>query len=438
MSKPMRIALISEHASPLAAAGGVDSGGQNIYVNHVARKLAARGHAVEVFTRRDSPDLPPVVPLCRGARVVHVPAGPPRFVRKEELLPCMQEFARSCEERLRRSRPFDVAHANFFMSGLVARHLQRSLMLPFAMTFHALGLVRLQHQKEADAFPPERIAIEHQCVRDADVLIAECPQDQDDLMHLYGAAPERIAMVPCGFDAGEFSPCKRATARRELGIAQDEFLVLQLGRLVPRKGIDNVIAALAHARTLLPPQARLRLLVVGGDAPEPDEHRTPEIARLRRIAEALGVAADVHFTGHRRRAQLRHYYAAADVFVSTPWYEPFGITPLEAMACAVPVLASDVGGLRYSVVDGATGFLVPPRDPQALAERMALLHSRPALAARMGRAGQRRVQSMFTWDKVVDGLVEAYRGIVRQPAPVHRMPPRAVPDVRSVAMLGGA
>lgn len=434
----MRIALISEHASPLAAAGGVDSGGQNIYVNHVARKLAARGHEVDVFTRRDSPGLPPVVELCRGARVVHVPAGPPRFVRKEELLPYMQDFARSCELRLRNQRPFDVAHANFFMSGLVARHLQRSLHLPFAMTFHALGLVRRRHQKEADTFPPARIAIERQCVRDADVLIAECPQDQHDLQSLYGAAPERIAMVPCGFDAGEFSPCPRATARRRLGIAGDEFLVLQLGRLVPRKGIDNVIEALARARALLPAQARLRLLVVGGDAPEPDESKTPEIARLRYIAEGLGVAAEVRFTGHRARDQLRHYYAAADVFVSTPWYEPFGITPLEAMACAIPVLASDVGGLRYSVVDGATGFLVPPRDPQALAERMALLHAQPALATRLGRAGQRRVQSMFTWDKVVDGLVQAYRGIVRQPAPLYRVPARALPQTQSVAMLGGA
>lgn len=434
----MRIAIISEHASPLAAAGGVDSGGQNIYVNHVARKLAGRGHQVEVFTRRDSPDLAPVVDLCSGARVVHVPAGPPRFVRKEELLPYMQAFAHSCETRLRSQGPFDVVHANFFMSGLVARHLQRNLKLPFAMTFHALGLVRLRHQKEADAFPPARIAIERQCVRDADVLIAECPQDQDDLMGLYGAAPDRIAMVPCGFDAAEFSPCGRATARRKLGIAEDEFLILQLGRLVPRKGIDNVIEALARARAMLPPGTRLRLLVVGGDAPEPDEHRTPEIARLRRLAEGLGVAADVHFTGHRQRAQLRHYYAASDVFVSTPWYEPFGITPLEAMACAVPVLASDVGGLRYSVVDGATGFLVPPRDPQALAERLVLLQRDPVLASRLGRAGRRRVQAMFTWDKVVDGLVAAYRGIVRQPASFYRVPAHVLPPAHSgVALAGG-
>jgi glycosyltransferase involved in cell wall biosynthesis len=435
MRKTLHIALISEHASPLSMAGGVDSGGQNIYVNHVARQLARRGHRVDVFTRRDRADLPPVVPLCPGARVVHVPAGPPRFVRKESLLACMPQFARACETLFRQGQPFDVVHANFFMSGMVARQLRQRLGLPFAITFHALGQVRLRHQKEADAFPAERIAIERDCVRDADAIVAECPQDREDLRTLYGADDARIAMVPCGFDSAEFSPMDRAAARQALGIAQDEFLVLQLGRLVPRKGIDNVVRALAQARALLPAGARLKLMVVGGDAPEPDEARTPEIARLRGIAQALGIAADVRFTGQRTRAELRHHYACADVFVSTPWYEPFGITPLEAMACAVPVVASDVGGLRYSVLDGVTGFLVPPHDPAALAQRLAALYRQPRLAADMGLAGQRRVASMFTWDHVADGLVQVYRSICRVPQPAR---PHALQAPRTMAWAEGA
>lgn len=417
MHTGLRIALISEHASPLAPAGGVDAGGQNIYVDHVARTLARRGHRVDVFTRRDGPDLPAVLPLCRGARVVHVAAGPDRYVRKEELLQHMPQFMRSCEQWMRGHGTYDLAHANFFMSGLVARHLQQRLGLPFAITFHALGLVRLQHQKSADAFPPERIAIERDCVRDADAVIAECPQDREDLMGLYGAAPQRLALVPCGFDPREFAPMDRAEARRALGLPADEFLVLQLGRLVPRKGVDNVVRALALLRERMPPGRRARLLIVGGEARTPDAARTPEIGRLRALAGALGIAAEVRFTGHRARHELRPFYAAADVFVSTPWYEPFGITPLEAMACAIPVLASDVGGLRHSVVDGATGFLVPPHDPAALAERLALLQRDPALAARLGAAGRRRVRQQFTWDKVVDGLLGVYRGIRRVPVP---------------------
>lgn len=410
MNENLRIALISEHASPLATVGGVDAGGQNIYVAHVADCLARAGHHVDVLTRRDDPDLPAAVDLRPGVRVVHIDAGPAAFVPKEQLLAHMPEFARASERLLRHSVPYDVVHANFFMSGLVARHLKHTLGTPYVMTFHALGLVRREHQKEADAFPPERVDIERALVRDADAVIAECPQDSADLVRLYDADAERLTMVPCGFDPLEFKPTNKAVARAALGLHPDDYIVLQLGRLVPRKGIDNVIRSLAH----LPRHVPGRVLVVGGESREPDERLTPEIARLRGVALEYGVADRVSFTGHRRRDELRLYYAAADVFVTTPWYEPFGITPLEAMACGTPVVGSEVGGIQYSVSDGVTGFLVPPNDPAALAAKLTELYENPALARAMGRAGIRRARSMFTWEQVAQQLVEVYES-VRQP-----------------------
>ena len=410
MTDALRIALISEHASPLAALGGVDAGGQNIYVANVARCLARAGHHVDVLTRRDSADLPPVVDMRPGARVIHIDAGPARFVPKEQLLGHMPQFARASERLLRNSLPYDVVHANFFMSGLVAHKLKQKLGLPYVMTFHALGLVRREHQKEADAFPPERIEIERTLVRHADAIVAECPQDRIDLMRLYDAERHRLSMVPCGFDHEEFAPMSRAQARAALSLDPNEFIVLQLGRLVPRKGIDNVIRAMAH----LPAGVPARLLVVGGDAPTPDERLTPEIGRLRRVAREAGVANRVTFTGQRQRHALRAYYAAANVFVTTPWYEPFGITPLEAMACGTPVVAARVGGLQYTVQDGATGWLVPPHDPAALAERIAHLHANPWSAARLGRGGLARARSLFSWERVANELAEVYE-LVRRP-----------------------
>lgn len=405
MSSPvLRVALISEHASPLASLGSVDAGGQNIYVGHVARALARRGHHVDVLTRRDDAALPAAVDVCPGVRVLHVDAGPACHVPKEQLLPHMPAFAQAARRLLRHSEPYDIVHANFFMSGLVGLGLQRAFGLPLVMTFHALGLVRREHQREADAFPAQRIDIERRIVRDADALIAECPQDRADLMRLYHAPAERISMVSCGVDPSEFAPRNRAAARRRLGLPADAFVVLQLGRLVPRKGIDIVIRALAK----MPPAARARLLVVGGESREPDERATPEIARLRGVARDCGVAAQVTFTGRRERDELADYYAAADVFVTTPWYEPFGITPLEAMACGTPVVGSAVGGIQYSVVDGVTGCLVPPHDPEAVAARLTMLQAEPALARAMGRAGIRRVRSLFTWDRVADELEEVY------------------------------
>jgi D-inositol-3-phosphate glycosyltransferase len=174
--------------------------------------------------------------------------------------------------------------------------------------------------------------------------------------------------------------------------------------MVPRKGVENVIRALAF----MPPQVKARLLVVGGESADPDDGKTPEIGRLRGVAHECGVSDRVSFTGQRQREHLHCFYNACDVFVTTPWYEPFGITPLEAMACARPVVGSDVGGIKHSVVDGSTGFLVPPRDPQALAERLLRLHDDPQLAETLGRNGLRRVRTQFTWDLVARDLAEVY------------------------------
>ena len=410
MESPLRIALISEHASPIAAVGGTDAGGQNVYVAHVARCMAQMGHHVDVLTRRDAPHLAATFDVRPGMRVLHVNAGPACAVAKEKLLPHMVEFGSAAMQLFRHSVRYDVVHANFFMSALVGLRLKAVLGVPLVVTFHALGLLRREHLGDADAFPPERIAIERRVVREADRIIAECPQDRADLLRVYGADADRLSMVPCGVDLHEFSPGAKAQARRILGLRDDEFIVLQLGRMVPRKGVDNVIEAIARMDRTQP----MRLLVVGGNSDDADERMTPEIGRLRRLAEAHGVAASVSFIGQRQRDALRQHYVAADVFVSTPWYEPFGITPLEAMACGTPVIGSNVGGIRYSVVDGVTGYLVPPRDPQALAQRLEQLRANPALVAALGRAGVHRVRSRFTWDRVARELVDVYRDVTER------------------------
>jgi len=405
----MKIAIVSEHASPLSAVGGVDSGGQNIYVAHVARQLKQGGHQVDVFTRRDRALLPAVVDMD-GVRVIHVPAGPPLQLPKEQLLPYMGEFADFLIGFFRRERsPYHVIHANFFMSGLAGLKVKRVLGTPLVTTFHALGRVRRIHQGSNDGFPDERFAIEDELVRHSDVIIAECPQDEADLIDLYGADRERIEIVPCGFDAEEFNPVSRDAARNALGWPRKAFIVLQLGRIVQRKGIDNVIRGVGELKARHDIDARL--YVVGGNSDTPNEIATPEIARLRGVAGQAGVNAATTFVGRRGRSSLREFYSAANVFVTTPWYEPFGITPVEAMACGTPVIGADVGGIRYSVKDGETGWLVPPRDPAALASRLAMLQQDPALARRMGEAGLARAQALFTWRGVAQSLGAIYERV---------------------------
>lgn len=406
----MRIALISEHASPLASIGGIDSGGQNIYVTEVARALVRRGHAVDVFTRRDDPSLPECVTIEPNVRVVHLDAGPARYIEKERLLPHMTAFGRRLVAWCRRqTRPYDITHANFFMSGMAALSLRRALGVPFVITFHALGRVRRRHQAGTDRFPPVRDLVEQRLVRCADRVIAECPQDRDDLQSLYDADAGSIEMVPCGCDESELGE-SQGDLRTELGIPRDEFVVLQLGRLVPRKGIDNVIRAIGLLER--EHHIRAKLLVVGGSRDESSAAAMPEVMPLRRIARDERVEERVIFLGRRARDRLGMLYRTADVFVTTPWYEPFGITPLEAMACGVPVIGAAVGGIKHSVVDHLTGYLVPPRDPRALANRLAFLCRHPDLARALGRAGRLRVRRTFTWERVARDLAGSYAQVI--------------------------
>lgn len=409
MSK--KIAMISEHASPLADLGSVDSGGQNVYVAHVARNLARSGYQVDVFTRRDSPELPEVFDWQDGVRVIHVPAGRPEFVRKEDLLDHMLAFTDYMISFFKQvEKPYDLIHANFWMSGLVAADIKRSLGLPFVITFHALGQVRRRHQGEHDEFPDARINIESRIVQEADGIVAECPQDKSDLINLYKADPSKIRLIPCGFDPHELWPVEKDLARKRIGLPEDEWIVLQLGRMVPRKGVETAIRG--FARMVKEDQVAARMVIVGGNASVPDPDLTPEIGRLKKIAEEEGVCDRVLFTGRRGRQEIKHYFSAADVFISTPWYEPFGITPVESMACGTPVIGAEVGGIKYTVADGETGYLVPPEDAQAVAERLAELYQDGEKLKRFAEQSVKRVNELFTWGRISRLMVDFYEEVL--------------------------
>ena len=404
------LAFISEHASPLAALGGVDSGGQNVYVAEVCKELAAKGYLVDVFTRKDAAALPEVYYWLPGVRIIHIKAGPQKFVAKEDLLGLMDEFAKRmikfiCDENIK----YSLIHAHFFMSALVASEVKKVLNIPYVVTFHALGLVRKLHQQEADKFPAERICIEKNIVRDADAIVAECPQDKDDLMNLYNANEDKITVIPCGFSEKEFQPVDKQEARKKLNIDEKDFVLLQLGRMVPRKGVANVIKALGYLKSKY---NHIKLLVVGGECEVHETCSNPEIKRLQRVAHDYNVEAQVIFTGRKNRQELKYYYSASDIFISTPWYEPFGITPLEAMACRLPVIGSHVGGIKYSVVNNETGFLVPPHQPKALSVKIAQLINNNNLRQQMAAKGLQRVHDYFTWEKVTESLSILYEDLI--------------------------
>jgi glycosyltransferase involved in cell wall biosynthesis len=228
--------------------------------------------------------------------------------------------------------------------------------------------------------------------------VVQCPNERSELLTDYDAQPGKLVMIPGAVNLRSFYPVERAEARRFVGLPQDGHVIVYVGRLLPRKDIRNIVRALA---CLLKQNALdnepLTLLVVGGETEDADPRQTPEIGAVQQVARELGVLDHVRFVGRRQTDCLRYYYSAGDVAVTTPWYEPFGLTPLEAMACGRPVIASAVGGITYTVVDGQTGLLVPPREPEALAASLSELLANPARRLRMGKAGRQRAEQEFTW-----------------------------------------
>ena len=388
--------MVSEHASPLAVLGGADAGGQNVHVAALAAALARLGAEVVVHTRRDDPSLPSRVELDGGWAVEHVDAGPACFVPKDELLPHMGAFATVLHRHWREWRP-DVVHAHFWMSGWAALRGARGLRLPVVQTFHALGTVKRRHQRGRDTSPAERLAIESAIVRRAHRIVATCSDEVGELARM-GADVDRIWVVPCGVDPARFRPDGPAELR-----PADRFRLVAVSRLVERKGLADVIAALPDL-----PGAEL---VVAGGPPPAGLAADPEARRLLRRAARLGVADRVVLRGGLPGEAVPALLRSADVVVCAPWYEPFGIVAVEAMACGVPVVASAVGGHLDTVVHGETGLLVPPRRPDLLAQALGGLLADPGGRARMGVAGAARARAWYSWDQVARATLEAYCGL---------------------------
>ncbi|WAL63615.1 glycosyltransferase [Amycolatopsis cynarae] len=400
----MKISMVSEHANPLATLGEVDAGGQNVHVAELSSALCRQGHEVTVYTRRDDRHQRERVRTRGGYQVVHVPAGPPERLPKDELLPHMADFGRFLADEWRREQP-DVVHAHFWMSGLASTLAAREINLPVVQTFHALGVVKRRYQGAADTSPPERVQLERLIGKSATRVAATCSDEVFELARL-GLPRPRMSVVPCGVDLTRF------TAEGPKAPRGAPHRIVSVGRLVPRKGFATAIAALAGVPDT-------ELVIAGG----PGQGRLaddPEARRLRELSRRCGVGDRVHLLGQVGRAEMPELLRSADLVLCTPWYEPFGIVPLEAMASGIPVVAAAVGGLTDTVVDGVTGELVPPQRPDVLATTLRRLLDDPAVREAYGVAGMDRARSRYSWDRIATDILRVYeKALAEAPASSH-------------------
>jgi len=419
---PGRIAVLSVHTSPLAALGGKETGGMNVYVRELSRFMARAGWSIDVYTRLQDPEMAPfAVREDFGYRTIHIPAGPNGPVDRRQVFDYLPEFVEGVREFVRREGlAYDLIHSHYWLSGWVAGQLAPGWGVPVVQMFHTLGRMKDLVAGENDPREaPNRAAVEQEVMRRVDRIVAATPLDRQQMVTLYEVDESKIAVIPCGVNLDLFRPIDQRLARRELGLPVERSLLLFVGRLDPVKGLSVLLEAMCElTRRMRPCRAQdLSLAVIGGDREDHLEAMMTDLKCLSEIRHELGLDDLVVFVGSRSQEILPYYYSAADACVMPSLYESFGMVALEAMACGTPVIASRVGGLTYTVRDGETGFTVPEKDPKALAEKLELILTDHALRQRLG-ARATRVARMYGWDVVADEIERLYAelGVLRVPA----------------------
>ncbi len=405
-----RIAMLSVHTSPLATLGGKETGGMNVYVRDLSRELSHQGITVDVFTRSQDPALPRVQQLAERGHVIQVKAGPEQPYNKNKVYDHLDEFVAGVEAYSRaEAYPYDVIYSHYWLSGLVAFALRREWNVPVVQMFHTLAEMKNRvAQTPAEREPDFRVNCESEIMRLSDRLVAATPLEKNQMSWLYGASPDKISVVPPGVDLNRFQPMAPAEARKHLGLPVDHRMILFVGRIQPLKGIDTLMRALALVKQREPTLAgNLCVSIIGGD-PKPDsELEQAELERLERLRADLNISDLITFLGAKDQDTLVYYYAAAEMVVMPSHYESFGMVAIEAMACGTPVVASDVGGLTFSIEDGYNGYLVPGRDPRALADKIILLLKFPILREQLSEQARTWV-ARYSWVNIADEIQEVF------------------------------
>ena len=412
----MRILVISDHSDPLAKIGSKEAGGQNVYIYYLAKHLAKKGVKVDVFTRWDQRNKRQIVNVTPGFRVIRIKAGPKSFLARDKFLHVLDEFTENILKfAAAQAEGYDLIHSNYWFSGLAGLRLAHDLNLPQIHVYHSIGEVRFKAlqkfklQKKDFYYFQRRVESEKLIAQAVNGIIATSPSEKHTLIKLFQVDPKKIPVITIGVDRKVFYPNHQAYARKKLGLSETKKLLVYAGRIEWRKGIGTLLFSFKKVLDTYPDS---KLYIVGGArTAKLRSLEQAELDRQAKLIEELGIGDKVKYTGPKTHKKLRLYYAAADVCVVPSYYEPFGIVPLEAMACGTPVVASKTGGLGYSVKNGKTGFLAKPRNQQDLAEKI-------LQAIKLGKAHfsadcLKAAKNKFDWSKISDQYIDYFKIITK-------------------------
>lgn len=394
-ARRLRIAMLSVHSCPLGSLGTRDTGGMSVYIRELAVELGKLGHSVDIFTRVHDPNDGQIDELGQNARLIHLKAGDGEEMHKLVLYSYLPDFACNVENfRKLNGLSYDLIFSHYWLSAQVGQELRVWWGVPHIVMFHTLGAVK-NSLGIGEEEPELRLETERELIRDCHRVIASTEREKEALLHYYGASPEKIGVVPCGVNRELFQPIDQRLARQELGW-RDDRIILFVGRIDPLKGIDRLLEAVA----CLPDTRGLRLMIVGGDG-----QSESEIERLHQLARALGIQDLVTFLGLIKHERMPYFYSAADVCVVPSYYESFGLVALESLACGTPVVTTDVGDLRKIIRPGETGYVVASASPTELADKMALILSRPVRDTTSIQSIRASV-AHFSWSNIARAIAE--------------------------------
>jgi D-inositol-3-phosphate glycosyltransferase len=408
------IALISDHADPAANIGAEEAGGQNVYVRQVGEKLAALGWQVDMFTRKINPDDPDMVEHTPHCRTIRLKAGPVEFIPRDRLFNYMPEFVKSFQTwQTKQGINYPLIHTNYWLSAWVGLELQKTSKIQLVHTYHSLGAVKYRSIDNLPEIADTRLSVEKQILEEATCVVATSPQEQKDLEDLVSILGQ-VKVIPCGTDTSNFHLMSKADARQRIGIDWHGKIVLYVGRFDPRKGIETAVRACAKLQSELASLdgQDFKLVIVGGSSN--DRTDGAERARIEQIVSEEGLSERTIFAGQIGHDLLPFYYSAADVCVIPSHYEPFGLVAIEAMACGTPVVASDVGGLKFTVLPEETGLLAPPKDADAFAHAIQRILSDDLWARKLRRQASTNVNERFSWNGVGIQLSDLYRHLLAE------------------------
>ncbi|WP_019499866.1 glycosyltransferase family 4 protein [Pseudanabaena sp. PCC 6802] len=408
------IALISDHADPAANIGAEEAGGQNVYVRQVGEKLAALGWQVDMFTRKSNPEDADIVEHAPHCRTIRLKAGPLEFIPRDKLFDYMPEFVQSFRAwQAKQSINYPLVHTNYWLSAWIGLELRKHSQIQLVHTYHSLGAVKYRSVNDLPAIADVRLSVEKQILEQADCVVATSPQEHENMRDLVSTLGN-IEVIPCGTDTSNFYLMPKSEARDRLGFDPHDKIVLYVGRFDPRKGIETAVRAFAKMQPELDAfrSEKFKLVIVGGSSH--DRTDGIERARIEQIVREEGISEQVVFAGQIGHDLLPLYYSAADACVIPSHYEPFGLVAIEAMACGTPVVASNVGGLKFTVLPEETGLLVPPKDVAGFARAIQRILGDEVWARKLRRQASANVSQRFSWNGVGIQLSNLYRRMLAQ------------------------